>query len=61
MTKVPEHVFGVRSISWLYVMFVPIAACVADVVLKVFANMYFPTQTQIHMEIQKIEEKEKGE
>ena len=33
-------------------LWVPIMGIVVDVVFKVFANMYFPTQTQIHMEIQ---------
>lgn len=37
------------------IFFVPITAEFVDVAVKVFGNMYFPTQTQIHMEIAQLE------
>lgn len=49
---VTNHVFGARSMSWLLLAFVPICGIVFDVCGKVFSNMYYPTQTQIHMEIE---------
>jgi hypothetical protein len=49
-TFVTNHVFGTRSMSWLLLFFVPIIAMTFDVVFKVFSNLYFPTQTQIHLE-----------
>jgi hypothetical protein len=52
---VSNHVFNTRSITLLLLLLVPTAACVFDVVGKVFGNMYYPTQTQIHCEIQAAE------
>jgi hypothetical protein len=49
---VAMHVMGTRSLSWLLIAFVPIMGMVFDVILKVFSNMYYPTQTQIHLEIE---------
>jgi hypothetical protein len=57
-TNVTNHVFGTRSMSWMLILFVPICAIAFDVCGKVFSNMYYPTQTQIHIEMeskQKIE------
>lgn len=51
-TDVASHLLNMRSITWMSSFFVPIAAMVFDVAGKTFSNMYFPTQTQIHMEIQ---------
>jgi len=45
------HVLHTRSISWMLIMFVPIAGMVFDVTGKVFSNLFYPTQTQIHLEI----------
>lgn len=50
--NVANHVLGTRSLSWLLIAFVPIFGMVFDVSLKVFSNMFYPTQTQIHMEIE---------
>mmetsp|Transcript_397 Transcript_397/g.539 ORF Transcript_397/g.539 Transcript_397/m.539 type:complete len:933 (+) Transcript_397:61-2859(+) len=47
-----NHTYNTRSITWMLLILVPTAACVFDVVGKVFGNMYYPTQTQIHCEIQ---------
>ena len=52
---VANHTFNTRSITWLLLILVPTAACVFDVVGKVFGNMYYPTQTQIHCEIEAAE------
>jgi hypothetical protein len=49
-TDVPIHVFHMRSMSWFLVILVPIAGMVLDVTGKVYSNMFYPTQTQIHVE-----------
>jgi magnesium-transporting ATPase (P-type) len=46
-----NHVFGTSVRAWMLIMFVPIAAISFDVTGKLFSNLYYPTQTQIHMEI----------
>ena len=45
------HVFHTRTISWMLVLLVPIAAMIFDVTGKVYSNLFYPTQTQIHLEI----------
>lgn len=45
-----NHVLATRSLSWVLILFVPIIGMAADVSMKTFANMFFPTQTQIHLE-----------
>jgi hypothetical protein len=47
---VPIHIFHMRSMSWFLVLLVPTAGMVLDVTGKVYSNMFFPTQTQIHVE-----------
>lgn len=37
--------------SWMLVLLVPVVGMVFDVTGKVYSNMFFPTQTQIHVEI----------
>merc|ERR1712226_1768846 len=54
-TDVANHVLGTRSMSWMLITFVPIFGMVFDVALKVFSNMFYPTQTQIHLEIESTE------
>jgi hypothetical protein len=51
-TMVANHALGTRSMSWLIIVFVPIAGMVFDVVGKVYSNMFYPTQTQIHLELE---------
>jgi len=51
-TLTANHVLATRSMSWMLMLWVPIMGIMFDVVLKVFSNMYFPTQTQIHMEME---------
>jgi len=58
-TDVTNHALGTRSMSWMLIFFVPIMGMILDVVLKVFSNMYYPTQTQIHLEIQAKEKRER--
>jgi hypothetical protein len=36
--------------TWMLILFVPIIAIVVDVCGKVFSNMFYPTQTQVHLE-----------
>jgi len=49
---VVPHVFLSCSTNYVSMLFVPIAGIAFDVCLKAFSNMYYPTQTQIHVEIQ---------
>jgi Phospholipid-translocating P-type ATPase C-terminal len=45
------HVLHTRSISWMLIAFVPITGMIFDVTGKVFSNLFYPTQTQMHLEI----------
>jgi flagellar biosynthesis protein FlhB len=51
-TDVTNHVLFTRSLSWMLMFFVPIFSMIIDVVAKVFSNMFYPTQTQIHLEME---------
>ena len=46
------HAFTTRSLSWMLIAFVPIMGMVFDVTGKLFSNLFYPTQTQIHLEMQ---------
>jgi len=46
------HTLNTRSITWLVIFLAPIGATIVDVTFKVFSNMYYPQQVQIHMEIE---------
>ena len=50
-TAVVSHAWHMRALSWLSMLLVPTAGIVFDVTGKVFSNLFFPTQTQIHVEI----------
>ena len=52
LTGVVSHMFTTRSINWLAILFLPVAAIAFDVAGKVFGNIFYPTQTQIHREIE---------
>jgi len=54
-----NHVMGTRSINWMLIFFVPIMGMVFDVVFKVFSNMFYPTETQIHMEIEAMQKRDR--
>jgi magnesium-transporting ATPase (P-type) len=56
---VAMHVMGTRSLSWILILFVPIMGMVFDIILKVFSNMYYPTQTQIHVEIEAMQKRDR--
>lgn len=49
---VTNHVVSTRSVNWLVIFFVPITGMAFDLFGKVFSNMFYPTQTQIHVEIE---------
>lgn len=49
---VAYHVYNRSSIAWYIFGFVPIAAAICDVSAKLFSNLYYPTQTQIHLEME---------
>lgn len=51
--------FSTSSVTYIALGFIPIAAMAFDVCWKVFSNMYYPTQTQIHIEIESKEFAEK--
>lgn len=51
MVYVTEHVFNMRSITWMVSILTPTIAVMFDVTPKVISNMFYPTQTQIHAEI----------
>jgi len=44
----------------VYLFFVPVAAMSIDVIGKLFGNMFFPSQTQIHREIERKQLDEKA-
>jgi hypothetical protein len=46
------HVFGTSSVHYISMLFAPIATMAFDVCWKVFSNMFYPTQTQIHTELE---------
>ena len=50
--SVPHHVMSRRSVNWVIMIIVPISAMALDLFGKVFSNMNYPTQTQIHIEIE---------
>ena len=52
MVGVPDHIFGTRSINYISLLFVPFGAMAFDIAGKVFSNMFYPTQTQIHVELE---------
>jgi hypothetical protein len=57
---VAMHVFQRRLMTWMLILLVPTAAIVLDVCGKVYSNFYYPSQTQIHIEIQAQERREKS-
>ena len=52
MVGVISHMFSTRTINWLAILFLPLAAIAFDIAGKVVGNMWYPTQTQIHREIE---------
>ena len=48
---VTEHLLNMRSMTWMVSILTPTIAVIVDVSGKVYSNMFYPTQTQIHAEI----------
>ena len=48
---VTTHVLNMRSMTWMVSILVPTIACILDVTGKLYSNLYYPTQSQIHAEI----------
>lgn len=59
MVGVVTRIFGTRSINYISILFVPTIGMVFDTSGKVFSNMFYPTQTQIHVELEAKEFAEK--
>lgn len=55
--EVSIHVFNTRSLTWMVSILILVITTITDVAGKVFSDMFYPTQTQIHMEIAKHEPK----
>eukprot|EP00986_Skeletonema_menzelii_P004761 scaffold1665_cov149-Skeletonema_menzelii.AAC.11 len=54
---VTEHLLNMRSITWVLSILTPTIAMIFDVTGKVYSNIFFPTQSQIHAEIEMQERK----
>lgn len=52
---VPNHVFVYRAWNYLFIIVVATLCIVVDVIVKIFAFWYFPSQTQIYAEMSKID------
>jgi hypothetical protein len=52
LVGVTRHVLGTRIINGLTILFIPMMGIGFDLSGKVFSNMFYPTQTQIHIEIE---------
>merc|ERR1712238_131911 len=51
-TSVPQHVFSTSSLNYVLIIFIPISGMAFDVAGKVFSNFFYPSQTQIHIELE---------
>lgn len=49
---VTQHLLNMRSITWVVSILTPTIAIIFDVTGKVYSNIFFPTQSQIHAEIE---------
>jgi len=54
---VTEHLLNMRSITWVLSILAPTIAIIFDVTGKVYSNIFYPTQSQIHAEIEAQERK----
>ena len=52
MIGVPQYVFGASSMNYILILFIPIGCAAFDLAGKVFSNMFYPSQTQIHSELE---------
>lgn len=46
-----NHAFQTSTKNWMVILLVPVTGMVFDISLKVFGNLFYPTQTQIHSEL----------
>jgi hypothetical protein len=51
-TYTTNHALGTRTMTWVLITFVPVGGIIFDVCGKLYSNMFYPTQTQIHTEIE---------
>jgi len=51
-TGVTNHILGTSSLNYVVMLFIPIGGMAIDVAGKAFSNMYYPSQNQIHIELQ---------
>lgn len=54
---VTQHLLNMRSITWVLSILTPTIAIILDVTGKVYSNIFYPTQSQIHAEIEAQERK----
>jgi hypothetical protein len=52
MVSVLTHVFLKSSSNYALILFIPIGAMALDISGKVFSNMFYPSQNQIHIELE---------
>jgi len=50
--SVPSHVFRTSSSTYAVNFFIPLGAMALDISGKVFSNMFYPSQNQIHVELE---------
>lgn len=56
---VPNHVYLTSWSNYILILFIPIGATALDVAGKVFSNMFYPSQNQIHIELENKEIRQK--
>jgi len=49
---VTEHILGASSLNYVIMLFIPIGGIAIDIAGKTFSNMYYPSQNQIHLELE---------
>jgi magnesium-transporting ATPase (P-type) len=59
-TLMTDHLLTTRTINYMILIFIPVFAILVDVCGKLFSNMFYPTQTQIHKEIEAKQRREKS-
>ena len=52
MVGAPARVFLTSSSNYATMLFIPVGAMAFDVAGKVFSNMFYPSQIQIHIELE---------
>eukprot|EP00536_Pseudo-nitzschia_multiseries_P002375 jgi/Psemu1/251596/estExt_Genewise1Plus.C_310085 len=52
MIQVPAHVFLMSLFNYVLIIVIPIGGIALDIAGKVFSNMFYPSQSQIHIELE---------